>query len=200
LLQVSAALVRIETVPAAMVPNPKTGVMTLQTGSSVHVGAHFGAAHPAGPGYAPTADATNCDLNDDGKIDRTTGSPELTCDDNCEADPECSEYSNYASQNQFNMVVESLGLPAANGSPTVLGQVDIQGDGSTDAQFDPLLSKGQTIRAFSGTLYYFSGGAQFTIQARCADDIITDLTASPIPSDTACVHARTILDTDDGSN
>ena len=77
--------------------------------------------------------------------------------------------------------------------------VAIQGDGSTDPTFNPVLDKGQSLGSFSGALYYFSGGAQYTIQARCQDDIVP-LGQPPIPSNTACVHARTILDTSEGSN
>ncbi len=200
LLRVAAALVRIQTFPP-VIDTTKTPPVLVHAGSAVHVGGHFGAGHPTAlSGYAPTVDATNCDLNGDGKVDFTAGTAEDTCATACTADLECSEYTNYASQNQFNMVVEGLGLPDKTGKPTVLGQIDVQGDGSTDAQFDPTLLKGQPVGSFTGTLYYFSGGSQFTIQARCSDDIITNLSASPIPTDTACVHARTILDTSAGSN
>jgi hypothetical protein len=200
LLNVAAALVRIQTFPP-VVDTTKSPPVLVQAGSAVHIGAHFGSGHPSPTtGYTPTADATNCDLNGDGKVDFTTGTLEDTCALACEADPECSEFTNYATENQFNMVVQALGIPGPNGQPNVTSSIDIQGDGSTDAQFDPTLAKGNPIESFTGTLYYFSGGTQFTIQARCADDIVTDLSASPIPSDTACVHARTILDTSAGAN
>jgi hypothetical protein len=199
LLTVDAALVRIQTI-APVVDATQNPPKLVKSGSQIHIGAHFGPGYPTGPDYLPSADATNCDFNGDGKIDRTTGSPELTCDNACEADIECSEYSNYESQNQFNFVVEGLGVPGTNGQPTVLGTpITIQGDGSSDAEFNPVLLKGQTIGSFTGALLYFSGGAQFTIQARCADDVVTSPTGSPIPSDTACVHARTILDDDDNN-
>ena len=170
MLSVAAALVRTATTatPAA---NP-AGVLSL-----VHIGSHFGPGHPwTAPAYAPTADATNCDLNNDGKVDRTTGSPELTCANACAANPQCSEYSNYLSENQFNLVVDGHRLDERHHRhrQPVGTVVDIQADGSTDAQFNPVLLKGQYIGAFSGTLDYFSGGSQFTIQARCADDIVVD--------------------------
>jgi hypothetical protein len=76
----------------------------------------------------------------------------------------------------------------------------ILADASTSAQFDPVLARGKTIRAFTGTLRYFSGGTQFTIEARCIDDIIADPNGLPVPSDTACVKARTISDLNAGSN
>jgi hypothetical protein len=204
-LTVAASIVRVASAPATAKPN---GTLDAP-GTAIHIGAHFGAAHPCVPGdkraecltspppvpYAPTADATNCDYNNDGAVERTPATnPELLCANLCEADLECSEFSNYLSQNQFNLVVQGLDL---SGNVTTTGA--IQADGSADAQFDPVLSKGSPLRAFTGSLYYFSGGSQFTIQARCADDIITDLAASPIPSDTACVHARTTLDNSEGN-
>ena len=44
-------------------------------------------------------------------------------------------------------------------------------------------------------LMFFSGGNQFTITARCADDVVTDPTALPLPSNQACVVSRAIPDT-----
>jgi hypothetical protein len=214
---VAAALTRVQTVA----PVVNSAGKLVSAGSSVHISGLFGPGNPCCnydlqhlcPGTpAPaagqplpaavcnlTADATDCDLNGDGTIDRTAGSLEGTCATACEADVECSEYSNYLKENQFNLVVESLGVPGAGGAPNVTGSVDIQGDGSSDALFNPVLLRGQTIGSFSGPLLYFSGGAQFTIQARCADDIVTTPGSPPIPSDTACVHARTILDNDTGN-
>jgi len=214
---VAAALTRVQTVA----PVVNSAGKLVSAGSSVHIGADFGPGDPCCnfdlqhlcPGTpAPakgqplpaaecniTADATDCDINGDGTVTRTAGSLEDTCANDCEADVECSEYSNYLKENQFNFVVESLGVPGAGGAPNVTGEVNIQGDGSSDALFNPVLLRGQTIGSFTGPLLYFSGGAQFTIQARCADDIVTTPGSPPIPSDTACVHARTVLDDDTGN-
>jgi hypothetical protein len=145
----------------------------------------------------PTDDASNCDLNHDSKVDRTTGSNELACANACDADTECSEYSNYLAQSSFKMSVSLLG---PDGQPQQNGTLTILADASSDALFDPVLSKGKPLGSFTGTLRYFSGGSQFTIEARCADDVVTDPHAPPVPSDTACVHARTILDNSAGSN
>jgi hypothetical protein len=201
MLSVAAALVRVSTSAQPPTASNPDGVL----GTLVQISSLFGPGYPAAPNYAPTANATNCDLNNDGKIDRTAGSPELACANACAANLQCTEYSNYLAQNQFDLVVTSVtGWTANAASPgtfTPIGTaVDILGDGSTDAQFNPLLLKGQYIGAFTGTLDYFSGGAQYTIQARCADDVVVPVGGSPIASDTACVHARTILDTSDGSN
>jgi hypothetical protein len=201
MLSVAAALVRVSTQATPPTSANPSGTI----GTLVQVSSLFGPGHPQAPNYAPTADATDCDLNNDGKVDRTAGSPELTCANACAANLQCSEYSNYLSENQFNLVVTQVtGWTASSSSPgtyTPTGtSVDIQADGSSDAQFNPVLLKGNYIGAFTGTLYYFSGGAQYTIQARCADDIVLAVGGSEIPSDTACVHARTILDTSEGSN
>jgi hypothetical protein len=228
MLSVAAALVRVASTPGApappswqWVPNPATGDPNLQpvsssaaatsagAGTIFHIGTLFGQGYPSPPNYTPTPDATNCDLDNSGKVDRTIPD-ELACADACSANVECSEYSNYLSQNQFNLVAQTVtwqvgdqwnppGAGGATPAPTVGATVGVQGDGSTDPTFNPVLNKGQSLGSFSGALYYFSGGAQYTIQARCQDDIVP-LGQPPIPSNTACVHARTILDTSEGSN
>jgi hypothetical protein len=156
---------------------------------AVHVGAHFGKGFP-GPDLKMTDDATNCDFNQDGKLD-FTNDPEKTCAANCTADLECTEYSNYASRSGFRLVVEDT---AAATSAT------IQVDASTTARVDPLSLRGKPIKSFTGTLRYFSGGSQFTIEARCEDDIVVDMKAEPFAADKACVFPRTISDTNAGSN
>ena len=212
MLSVAAALVRLESTSGAPTPpsytyvaNPAAGQPNAQptapgspakaagAGAIFHVGTLLGNAHPAGPSYTPTKDATNCDLDNSGKVDRTNAN-ELACANACEANLECSEYSNFASQNQFNFVVQEVTWKEGDTTPTVVSSVDIQGDGSTDPTFSAVLSRGVSLGSFTGTLDYFSGGAQYTIQARCQDDIVP-LGQPPVPSDTACVHARTILDT-----
>ena len=65
-----------------------------------------------------------------------------------------------------------------------------QGNGGASPDFDPVSSRGKPVKAFTGTMRYFSGGNQFTIEARCVDDIILDLNATPLASDKACVHAN----------
>jgi hypothetical protein len=210
MLSVAAALVRLASTPGApavasyMVdPNnaggpaiptaPAAAATSAGAGTVFHIGALFGPGYPVAPGYAPTKDATDCDLDNSGKVDRTNAN-ELACANARAADLECSEYSNYLSQSQFNLVAQTVTWKAGDTAPTVVASVDIQGDGSTDAIFNPVLNKGQSLGSFTGTLDYFSGGSQYTIEARCQDDIVP-LGQPPVPSDTACVHARTILDT-----
>jgi hypothetical protein len=173
--------------------------------AQVHVSKHFGPGYPAAPDFVPTDDASDCDYNKDGKVD-FGHDPEKTCANNCDADPDCTEFSNFLQHNAFRLVIAASGAGGSTGA--------ILADGSTSAQFDPLALKGKPVRAFTGTMRYFNGGNQFTIEARCEDDIVVDMSAAPIPSDEdydktntpldqrryACVHARTILDNSSASN
>jgi hypothetical protein len=155
---------------------------------TLHVGKHFGLNFPKDPAYAPADDATNCDLNRNGKIDHTAGNPEATCSDACTADPECTEYSNFATRSEFRLVLTDVTNPAV---PVVGG---IQANASTASRIDPLALRGQDLKSFSGTFRYFSGGSQFTIEARCQDDIVVDLNQQPMLSKDACVVVRTLAE------
>jgi hypothetical protein len=146
--------------------------------------AKFGPGDPVGPGYLPEADKTNCDLNRDGKVDFYTD-PEKLCNENCEKDPECGEFSNFRSRQNFQLVVEDTATKT---------KAKIQANGSSRSSFDPVALRGQPIRAFTGVLEYFSGGSQFTIQARCEDDIVVPLDQGPLAADKACVRPRTASD------
>src|SRR5262249_9987130 len=53
--------------------------------------------------FTPGPNATNCDLNNDGKIDFTTD--EGICSTACTNDPDCTEYSNYATRSVFRLMV-----------------------------------------------------------------------------------------------
>lgn len=165
LLKRSANLVRIETAPdgsqKAMV-TPKFGPGDV----------------PKTPGglYAPSADASNCDFDKNGKITFAAGNPENDCNAACAADPECTEWSNYVARSTFRITVtDSNGKSAA-----------VQADATASAQFDPVALKGQPLRYFAGTLGFFSGGAQYTIEVRCKDDITLDLKEAPFIADRAC--------------
>ncbi len=166
LLKRSANLVRVETTPDGA--------------QKTHVTSKFGPGNvPRGAGgaYIPGPDNSNCDFDKNGKINSfVAGDPEGTCSTACTADPECTEYSNYLSRGTFRLTVtDSNGKAAA-----------IQADASASASFDPLALKGQPIRSFTGTMSFFSGGAQYTIEVRCKDDIVTDLAAGPFLEDFVC--------------
>ncbi len=147
-------------------------------GITIHVGKNFGPGKPVGPSFSPTADATNCDLDGSGKIDFADPS-EGTCAKNCENDVECTEFSGFLSQGDFSVVM-------SDGSTSGKAQLNA----SAATSFDPVEHKGQDIKAFTGTVRYFSGGGQFTIEARCDDDIIVDPNGTPLTSDKACVRAN----------
>lgn len=178
----------------------------------LHVAKHFGpgvAQQAADGSFSFTDAASSCDLNHDGKIS-FDGGPENVCSVYCNGgtdprdptgmksippDPECSEYSQFSSQNDFMLVI-AYHFDAMN--PANVQNLKMQVDGSASAGFDPLALKGQAVRAFTGTLRYFSGGSQFTLEARCEDDIV--VTGSPQSSTTACVHARSVSDNNEGSH
>ncbi|MBP9113453.1 MAG: hypothetical protein KBF88_11640 [Polyangiaceae bacterium] len=148
--------------------------------ATVRVSKHFGPNKIKN--NTPEDDASSCDLNDDGLVDFYT-EPEKGCSDACDLDVECTEFSEFRKQGTFNLSLTDAG-----------GSAKIQVDGSVSVSLKPLTLRGKEIKAFSGTLRYFSGGDQYTIEARCADDIILDLSKSTVPSDKACVFARTASD------
>ena len=211
---------------------------------TIHVAKHFGPTlltAEADGSYKPTEAASNCDFNHNGKVD-FDGGAENICSCYCDGcssdprnpnaspaipiagDPECSEYSQYSGHNEFKLVINF------QIDPMNLSQLKIQVDGSSSALFDPLAIRGQPIRSFTGTFRYFSGGSQFTIEARCDDDIVVDPLANPFCSDAgfekrlsfcttldatplptsgtvpyanrrlACVHARSISDNNESSH
>ncbi len=157
----------------------------------LRVGKFLGRNKPQAPSYSPSADATNCDLNGDGTVDFYT-EPEKTCSANCDADVDCTEYTNFRLRSTYQLVL----VPGGDESK----KSGIQGDSTTAASFDPLLSKGRQLRSFTGTLRYFSGGSQFTIETRCEDDLVADLARAPISSSAACVRPRADIDNDENSN
>jgi len=190
LWQTEATLVRVGV-------NPQNGHKT-----TAHVASHFGPgdvpvdnAHcltgQTAPCYIPDATHTNCDFDHTGKInynDPLEAACAKACAGSCTAAPydyECSEFSSFESQNDFELIVDD----ATDGS-----HARIQVNAAAANGFNPLDYRGQTIPAFTGLLAYFSGGCQFTINARCSDDIVSDPHGSPLASDVACVHPRTLSD------
>ena len=186
------AVVNNGTTPATLLPQSGSLVRVItspQDKVTVHITGKFGAGLvPLDPNtklYAPTPDASNCDFNNDGSIDFSTGSQEATCNTICTNDPDCTEFSNYKARSTWQLSVSD---------GTVNGK--IQADATESPTFDPMAFKGQTIKSFTGILTFFSGGSQYTIEARCTDDIVTDQNAAALPSDKACVTARTDIDED----
>ncbi|MDB4942687.1 MAG: hypothetical protein JWP97_2221 [Labilithrix sp.] len=166
LLVRTANLLRVETTPDGA--------------QKVRVTPHFGpadVAKTASGAYVATNDASNCDFDHNGKINSfVKGEPEGDCSTACTADPECTEYSNYLARSTFRLTVTDSNNRSAA----------IQADASASASFDALALKGVTLRSFTGTMSFFSGGAQYTLEARCNDDIVLDLKSGPFLEDFAC--------------
>jgi hypothetical protein len=164
----------------------EAGLVRLKADASknitLHVGAHMGPGKPGPPTYTPAPDsngvwATNCDLNGDGKIEYADAN-EAACANACDADVECTEFSSFLSQSGFTLVL-------SDGTTTAKAQ----GDAAAATSFDPVVYAGQQIGAFTGELRYFSGGNQFTMQARCDDDVVVDPSATNIPDSAhSCVN------------
>jgi hypothetical protein len=166
LLRRSANLVRVETTP--------------DKAQSTQVTKNFGpddVPKSAGGAYIAGPNASNCDFDKNGKINSfTKGDPEGDCSTQCTADPTCTEYSNYLSRGTFRLTVTD-----SNGKSSA-----IQADASASAGFDPLALKGTAIRSFTGTMSFFSGGSQYTVEVRCKDDIVLDLKLGPFLDDFTC--------------
>ncbi len=180
---------------------------------SVHIAKHFGPGNvpvsndgPActaigetAPCYLPDATHSNCDFDHSGKInynDPAESACAAACSGSCSLAPtdyECSEYSQYASQNDFTLIVDD----SSNSSK---GRISANAAAAND--FNPAGAAGATIRQFAGLISYFSGGCQFTLNARCADDVTycspqgvcVESHTDPLPSSNACVHPRSLSD------
>ncbi|WP_394827454.1 hypothetical protein [Pendulispora albinea] len=179
-LRAVASLVRAWTgdVPQpADAPEPRVHPHTLA------VAAHFGPGFPEAPAFAPKDDASNCDLNGDGRIDFDTD-PEKSCSAACARDVQCSEWSAYAARGDFRLVLHDSDPRVPSGAAR---DAQMQANGSSVATFRAAALRGKPLKSFTGTLRYFSGGSQFTVEARCADDIVVDLAQPALASDRACV-------------
>ena len=113
------------------------------------------------------------------------------------ANTECSEYSAYAGQGQVMLSVTDLTqMPPAPQKVLV--------NPSASGSYDALGMRGKSVYSFTGTVTYFSGGTQWTIEARCDQDIITTPNTPPVatgglldpnnPNNIACVQPRSLAD------
>lgn len=160
--------------------------------SQARVSRHFGPGKPAPPpegvacseGYLPTDEASNCDLNSDGRVDFDT-EPEKCCANQCTKDVECTEFTAFAARGNFRIVLTKTG----GGAGDVVAAV---GANATQApRIDPVLLRNKTLRSFMGTMRFFSGGGgQYTIEARCADDIVLDMNEAPKRANEVCLFPR----------
>lgn len=128
-----------------------------------------------GPGRAPNsipmAGATNCDLNDDGRIAFDNG-PEEQCAAACAADPTCSEWSSWA---RYGQITVTMPGGASAGRIAVSPR-------SVDPTFDPENTTPRTATV-TGTLQQV--GPNWVINPRCGSDFVIDGTGQ-----TVCEHPR----------
>lgn len=191
---------------SALLENYEAGLVRIE---NAHVASHFGPGKPqASPfdlspafscqgnkKFTFSSDASNCDLDQDGKVDFTPGTDEALCSCFCFQDAECSEWTSFQGRSNFRMVLGK--------SP----YQTIQANMGAVPGFTPRSNAGKTLKALTGTLANFSGGdLNWTIQARCPDDLVQcpddqpDCDLAPLASDQACVRQRTENDNDSGSN
>jgi hypothetical protein len=177
-LSLTSALIAQEAALVRIAKSSTTSGTTVVS-TAIHVGADFGPGLVDQKTYMPDAAHSDCDYNGDGKIDYTAGGAEDLCATACTADVECTEYSGYLTENQFRIVVVTT-TTTPTGSNMATGS--ITADASADASFIPTAHRGLSLGGFTGNLIYFSGGTTFTIQARCADDVIVSENQTPFPS------------------
>ncbi|MCU0683283.1 MAG: hypothetical protein MUF34_13760 [Polyangiaceae bacterium] len=144
-------------------------------------------------------EASDCDLNGDGRVDFTPCSDEGACSTACYNLPGCSEWSSFRRVGNFRA---TLG-PAAT-------QTVLMNFGSVGGLEPPSL-RNRIVPWMTGTLANFSGGPlNWTVEARCSDDIVLceegeDEAACLARTQTApalgtsCVRERTAIDNDSES-
>jgi hypothetical protein len=190
LQRLTAALVRVETngTTAKIAANIGPGDTPLVPNDGKNCGPPPSGMPARANCYIATPDASNCDFNKNGKINFDIGNPEGICSNDCDdltINPAgCAEYSNFKARSEFKLLVTDENMQVAT----------IQANAAAAAGLDVSVSKGQKVRAFTGSLTFFSGGSQYTIEARCSDDVIMDLTATPFDAGKACVLPRTFLE------
>lgn len=136
-----------------------------------------------------SADASNCDLNQDGEIDFFNDA-ENSCSNACAADADCTEWVGFASRGNYK--VSKQGVMVQINTAAVDG-------------FNPLAYKGQTLARVAGILRNFSGGSlNWTVETRCGDDLVCNFDPAcqqePVSSTEACVTLRTVGDNESGTN
>jgi hypothetical protein len=158
-------------------------------GAGLAVGNHFG------PGVS------NCDYNGDGLINYEEVEPncpqpnmcEGTCATTCDADPDCSEYTDFVERNEVKVSYPGL---------TAMILINV----GTVPTFDVLTNAGAKLDVVTGVLTEFSGGdLNWTVMTRCSDDLVCPAemgctTQTTIPSNKACVLPPTMYDNDEGTN
>jgi hypothetical protein len=111
--------------------------------------------------FAFNDNASNCDLDGDGRVDFSTCSPENACSQACYQNPGCSEWSQFQRVGNFRV---QLGR-----DPTQTMLLNVGSIGG----FDPRRLRDRVLPWVTGTLANFSGGPlNWTLETRCADDLV----------------------------
>lgn len=175
-----------------------SGMEKLESGlvrvEGYHIARNFGPRIAKNNVFAP--EQSNCDLNNDGQVDFNSAA-EGSCGNACSADPDCSEWTSFSARGNYKL---------SNPQGTVMIQLQT----GAAVGFDPVANRGKTLKAVAGTLRNFSGGSiNWTIEARCSDDIVCDASVGctcdgcagePLSSQKACVRSRSEDDNDQGTN
>lgn len=161
------------------------------------IGTHFGKEKVPveGSNPVPVDGASNCDLNGDGIVGYNPNrggfsEQERLCNNNCTADPDCTEWNNFVSFNQVK-----IKFAPADGvlffSPGAIPGFDIMS----------FVGPGK-LAEIRGVVTHFAGPTpEYSVEPRCSDDVIPVGTpAEQIKTaQTACVKSRTGTD-EEGQN
>lgn len=124
----------------------------------------------------------NCDITGDGIVNQAGPEgcdPECECANNCEADPTCTEVTQYAHFNQWTLTLDGGDGPKL----FVVSNATVPG-------FDPLEHSGEIIDHLTGTVRSIAFlDPPWILEPRCPADIV--VSGDPVPMDEACVTSRT---------
>jgi len=117
---------------------------------------------------------TLCDLNGDGVVEYS--GDEGTCKNNCDANPDCTELSQYWQYGQWKL--------NAQGEQIFVVSRDSYPD------FDPMRRKGETLKLVRGTLKQIEFiNPPWIIEVRCKDDLVLE-GEEILPVTRACVPLK----------
>ncbi len=143
--------------------------------------------------------ASNCDLDGDGRVNFTACSPEATCSQRCYDDATCAEWSSFRRVGNFRATL------GPSPEQTILLNTGTVGG------FDPSRWRGRLLPWVTGTLANFSGGPlNWTVETRCSEDLVLcdegedeavclERFKAPPALGTTCTRERTATDNDSES-
>jgi hypothetical protein len=129
----------------------------------------------------PTMGATNCDLNNDGRI-TYGGNAEGACTNECVANATCTEWSSWSRYGQV-----TVAIPGSAGAMSARIAITPR---AVSPSFDPEHPRGATA-TITGTLRQV--GPNWIIQPRCEQDLVVAGDGQMVrPTSESCLHERTI--------